>query len=145
MGLLAFLYLCLWLCDSLCQCVCLCVCLLVSVWVRVCVCVCVGVCWFCLHVWLPLRVGPRGTPHSHLKGQRWCTVKEMGGSVDATPCLAGVQGNWRAWAAAVLRRQPRLMIGNKEYASQDLRGIRDVDWRRLAGFKTRTLGNRGTL
>jgi len=121
MGLLGFWYLCLCLCDCLCQCECVCVLAL------------------CFHVWLPLRVCPRGIPDSHLTGQRRCTRKE----IDAVS--RRVQGNSRVWGAAVLRRQPRLTIANKKYTSQYLRRICDVDRRRLAGFKMITPGNGRTL
>jgi hypothetical protein len=83
MELLAFLYLCLSMLLLVSVCVCVCVC--VRARASSCRCQCESVCVLaqCFHLCLPLRVGPRGTPYSHLTEQRRCTGKEMGGSVDA--------------------------------------------------------------
>jgi hypothetical protein len=91
--------------------VCVCVCLLVWVSVRVCLYVYVCVCWLCVCMCdLASRVCPRGTPHNHLTGQRRCTVKEMGGSVDAMSRrgpgeLAGLSCSYSEKAASSYDRQ----------------------------------------
>jgi hypothetical protein len=92
-------------------------------------CYCLGVC-------------PRGTPHSHLTGQRRCTGKEMRGSADVVSRRGPAE---LAALSCSVSWQPRLTNGNKECASKDTGRIYDGDHRRLAGFKTRTLGNRKTL
>ena len=133
MGLLAFLYLCLCLCDCLCQWVSVCVC--------VCVCVCVGVCWLCVSMCDCLCICVHVVlPTATWQGSAGYTGKEMGGRVDAVARrgpgeLAGLSCSCSENAAS----------SYDWYASQDLRRICDVDQRRLTGFKTRTLGNRGTL